>query len=55
MISNGNKPSDELRIWAWCVAGVGEGPPVESRGSERTRLLSKLLLRKGFRCSWIQS
>ena len=30
-------------------------PPDESRGSERTPFLSKLLLREESRCGWIQS
>jgi len=32
-----------------------KNPLVESRGSERTLLLSKLFLREDLRCRWIQS
>jgi len=32
-----------------------EDPPVESRGSERTPSLSKLLLREEPSCNWIQT
>jgi len=32
-----------------------EDPPVQSRGSEWTLLLSKLLFREESRCGWIQA
>ena len=50
----------KVRLISYCIEdkvrqNCRGDPPVESRGSERTPLLSKLLLREESRCGWIHS